>query len=273
MAALFQDIVGRREIKVGDFVGIINMKIGSKGLYRIRDITNGKITINPLGNENITHIIEYDDTIKDYKIMGDDTPYQFNFINGDIGLPGDVNLYDMLVFDFDCTVTKFHTCGKNALNEQQANLPNALDNYVGLENSLRFKLLIENAKKLGMRVAIASYGRKNVILALMNQIFGIVDNPFSVENIITPADIAEKFGIKWDECRKNPPMYNKNSMLDILSERYNIPKEEILLVDDTEGNVETALESDYGGIAVSKCKGFDAVLSDLNKVIKSLPGL
>jgi hypothetical protein len=272
MAATSQHLASRREIKSGDYVGITNMKTGTKKLYNIREIINGQITINPVDDENSFHTIQYDEGVGDYVVLNDPNPYKFNFINGDFGLPGDIKLYDMLVFDFDCTITKFHTCS-NHLTKTDAALPNALDMYIGLENALRFKLLIDNARKLGIKVAIASYGKKDVILVLMNQIFGIVDNPFNADNIITPADISAKFGIQWLECHKQPLAHNKNNMLEILSERYDTPKDDILLVDDTGGNIETALGSDYGGIAVSRCKGFDSVISELEEVIKSLPGL
>ena len=153
----------------------------------------------------------------------------------------------MVVFDFDCTLTNRHT--------SRASLDNikALFNDEDLINMLIAHLVANDRI-----VAIASYGIKDVILAVMQDIFGTGrHNPFTEENVITPLDVSRQFGIQWLEFSEPPrgSGYNKNTMLKMLADRYNLKPDEIVLIDDSRTNVENARAGGYFGIFIPSCGG------------------
>lgn len=167
-----------------------------------------------------------------------------------------LNPYKLIVFDFDCTISRIHTCATK-LNQNDAQLESNKIKYIGNVEADSFKELILEILSSGRFVAVASYGEKRVILNLLFQIFGL-NNPFNELNVITPADISPT----WPECHE-PPMfspYSKNDMLNLLTQRYRLTPTEIILLDDTGANVQRAISSGYGGYMVPKCVGFDSVV-------------
>lgn len=163
----------------------------------------------------------------------------------------------LVVFDFDLTVTGYHTCGEEPLSPEdilEMNMQSLLADLDIFRNTVEYLL------QHGKNVAIASYGRQDVILALMGRIFenSPYGNPFNDDNVITPKAVSKKYGITWPECKGSPERsnkynrddYNKNNMLDILSEKYQLPMDEILLIDDTKENVDRAKSVGYNAINI-----------------------
>lgn len=111
----------------------------------------------------------------------------------------------------------------------------------------------------GIEVAVASYGRKRVIDQVMKEIFRGYGNPFSDRNIITPSDVTPE----WRECYNPPRGYAKHNMLAILSERYFIPRDSILLLDDSQQNVITARVYGFQALKTPTCQGFLLVAKSL----------
>lgn len=160
---------------------------------------------------------------------------------------------DMIVFDFDCTITSVSTC----LMDTETDLSNYIQKHV-------FRRFVEFVLVNGIKVAIASYGRKQSIVDAMVSIFG-VDTPFNYYNVITPQDVNKK----WKECFMPPFGLNKNNMLQILSEAYDIEPRNILLLDDSHSNVRNALAAGFKALRTPSCNGFfEVARSFINKWIK-----
>src|SRR5665648_139384 len=95
----------------------------------------------------------------------------------------------LVVFDFDCTITSVHTC-PNMTPEQLESM--SLDRVVDV---VKFRAFVDYLLRSNTNVAIASYGRKDLILSIMGQIFRDT-NPFNALNVITPLDVSTR----WAEC-------------------------------------------------------------------------
>lgn len=181
----------------------------------------------------------------------------------------------LVVFDFDLTVTGVHTCGEHPLTpEEIAKIP--LETL--LIDSDIFRRVVDYLLQHGKKVAIASYGNRDVIFTLMDRLFGDA-NPFNEENVITPRVVSQTYDINWRECMSDPdrpehaPYYNpadytKTNMLDILARRYHLPKDEILLIDDTKLNVDRAVASGYRGIAIPPQMSMEAVQKFRDELVK-----
>lgn len=147
----------------------------------------------------------------------------------------------LIVFDFDNTITKVHSCLYP--NFLQAPL-NAI-----LADPIVFVNLVILLRRSGRDVAIASYGRKSLILGTMNRLFDFYaeTSPFNEVNTVTPLDASKEYGIRWPECYEPPKGFSKNNLLMILQSRTSfwIPNEEILLIDDSDTNCVNAIEAGY----------------------------
>jgi len=100
------------------------------------------------------------------------------------------NLLDnlkLITFDFDCTIT-------NITSSPYINVENLLKS----EDKKAFYNLIKDLIKKEKYLGIASYGYKEVILKTMEKVF-TTQNPFNEQNVLTPLDIAIKYGITWPE--------------------------------------------------------------------------
>jgi len=144
----------------------------------------------------------------------------------------------LYIFDFDRTITLDHTC-RLALGQTPC-----------LADPNLFKCVIQHLRT-DHYVAIASYGRKQMILETMIRIFG-EDNPFNNFNVITPSDIS----LSWPECQEPPFPHNKNSMIKLLRERFTpvidpVWECDAILIDDSFMNVMNAYQIRCGGIWVN----------------------
>ena len=181
----------------------------------------------------------------------------------------------LVVFDFDLTITGIHTCGEYPLTpEEIAETP--LETL--LVDADIFRQVVEYLLQHQKSVAIASYGNQDVILTLMDRIFGDT-NPFNEENVITPRSVSDEYNVVWRECMNDPERpvkppyydpadYTKTNMLDILAERYQLRKDRILLIDDTKVNVDRAIKAGYRGIVIPRQITLDAVQIFRNELTK-----
>ena len=175
--------------------------------------------------------------------------------------------FQLFVWDFDCTITKVHSCKSKYL------FGNHMDLNVVLADPDLFRRTIVSLLWAGKDVAIASYGDKDIILQTTKKLFGDA-NPFNKDNIVTPRDVSIALGIRWLDCNYPPTGYDKNEMLRLLQERYLnqgklIENAEVVLFDDTEDNVDKALEDGYNAVLIppTGCQGFNCnLIMGLNKI-------
>ncbi len=165
---------------------------------------------------------------------------------------------EMVVFDFDCTITAVHSCMSPAPS---------LNKLMTSTDKEAFKKLINKLLSNGIKPSIASYGRKAVILQLMGEIFS-KNNPFTSSNVITPQDISRH----WPEC-SNPPdvgKMNKNNMMDLLRKRFNPTS--MTLIDDDIQNVTRAIQAGYNAVQVSSCAGMTKIAPQIvDLFLQSIP--
>lgn len=177
-------------------------------------------------------------------------------IDSEISLFDKIKLY---VWDFDCTITGIHSCGNELLFTENVDLRRVIADLD------LFKQVIKRLRELGKEVAIASYGRKEIILQTMKKIFG-EENPFNESNVVTPQSITVTPGRRWLDCHFPPAGFDKNDMLQLLQKRYqDLKNDQIILFDDTPENVDRAISQGYLGIKIPKagCKGFNRNLSEV----------
>eukprot|EP00993_Chasmostoma_nieuportense_P004796 NODE_5445_length_653_cov_15.731939_g5281_i0.p1 GENE.NODE_5445_length_653_cov_15.731939_g5281_i0~~NODE_5445_length_653_cov_15.731939_g5281_i0.p1 ORF type:complete len:189 (-),score=44.80 NODE_5445_length_653_cov_15.731939_g5281_i0:87-593(-) len=94
-----------------------------------------------------------------------------------------------------------------------------------------FAALVANLHRQGVQVAIATFGRRSVVLRAMAFAFGR-QSYFTASNISTPVDHSKKEG--------SGSLGDKNTQLLALSARFDVPPSNILFCDDTERNVRHA---------------------------------
>jgi FMN phosphatase YigB (HAD superfamily) len=115
-----------------------------------------------------------------------------------------------------------------------------------LFNFDQFITFIKNQHQIGRaKYVITSYGSKSVIEAFLRRL-GIY---YLFDHILTP----EKFGLidGYNVCRE---LNGKNVMLDMISKYYKAFHEEILLIDDSQINIDTAKSARYATIKVDPAK-------------------
>lgn len=92
----------------------------------------------------------------------------------------------MVVWDFDLTILRIHAFGDGVTPEAVPDRWQA--DVADLE---LFRAFVHATLARGARVAIASYGRSDVIHAYMQQIFADAEEPpFTLANIVTPAALG-----------------------------------------------------------------------------------
>ena len=164
----------------------------------------------------------------------------------------------LVVLDFDCTITAKHTC-KPPITQAYA-IKN-MRRFISVRDGKRFIKFIQELEKLGVRIAIATFGEKRIVLTLLKTLWQSENVagafPFDAKNIITPVDVG------WRECHLPPSGLSKDAMLDALSSRTGIPFSEILLIDDKLNYVKEANAAGYSALQVPACQGFAKVLDNL----------
>jgi FMN phosphatase YigB (HAD superfamily) len=106
------------------------------------------------------------------------------------------------------------------------------------------------------RIAVTSFGYKQVIKAVLNKL------NIKVDNIITPLNLNLSEGLD-DKIYKN-----KNSMLQLLQTIYNVHPNGICLIDDLTQNIDAAKEAGYRTYHVTSETGLS--LKDYNELISLL---
>ena len=153
---------------------------------------------------------------------------------------------ELVAWDCDLTVTRIHT----AKNEQMIDRMSDLTTIVS--DLALFKRLNLDLIACGKKVGIASYGRKSVILKLMDQIFGLQQRLFTDFNVITPSDIVST-EFRWLENHE-PPVdsnFNKSTLMDLLRWRLSISRpDRCLLFDDSLINIKLCIAKNYLGILI-----------------------
>lgn len=159
----------------------------------------------------------------------------------------------LVVWDFDLTLLSIHsfalrlTAADVAVRNLQSDFY-ALDFYVSL---------VRRLVDAGVGVAIASFGRGEVIRAYMDRVFIVgadsVQNIFVGSNICTPATIGGVDG--WAQPR------GKNALLEhLISDPFRgLQKTEVIFFDDDPANVDLAKEAGFPW-AVHAPKGFNGAL-------------
>eukprot|EP00670_Eutreptiella_braarudii_P016271 CAMPEP_0174328724 /NCGR_PEP_ID=MMETSP0810-20121108/15321_1 /TAXON_ID=73025 ORGANISM="Eutreptiella gymnastica-like, Strain CCMP1594" /NCGR_SAMPLE_ID=MMETSP0810 /ASSEMBLY_ACC=CAM_ASM_000659 /LENGTH=220 /DNA_ID=CAMNT_0015442893 /DNA_START=10 /DNA_END=672 /DNA_ORIENTATION=+ len=132
-----------------------------------------------------------------------------------------------VIFDFDQCLMKIHmwaTFRNTSLKQIQ--FP---EEYFGDPEFLRW--LIPALHDKGVKVAVATFGRQEVVLEAMRTLFGQDQTFFGTHNVSTPKD----FGVP-----EGSSMGSKNNQLQALSKKFSIPLKDILFFDDDSHNIEEA---------------------------------
>lgn len=143
-----------------------------------------------------------------------------------------------VAWDFDCTITRIHT--SNLTLEQLAEM--SLDDIVADIDF--FKNTVEHLDNLGVVQCIASYGCKNIIIHVLNRIFGN-SCPIFIDNIITPATISKIHSIDWRDGHHPPHGYGKWSIMDYFINKNKLKRESVVLIDDSFENCCSAKAKGY----------------------------
>ena len=152
----------------------------------------------------------------------------------------------LAIFDFDCTLTKFHVWGRF----RKAPLPEVLidaDTFVDLP---AFKAFVAKARSQDLEVAIATFGRRDVVNKALQFALGERHDIA----ISTPADHVDPRYDFPQPLEDEPPrcaegsdiLGDKNAQIAALCERFGVSVEDASLADDDPNNVQKAVDSGIG---------------------------
>ncbi len=152
----------------------------------------------------------------------------------------------LAIFDFDCTLTKFHVWGRF----RKAPLPEVLidaDTFVDLP---AFKAFVQKARSCDLEVAIATFGRRDVVNKALEFALGERHDIA----ISTPADHVDPRYDFPNPMEDEPPrcaegsdiLGDKNAQIAALCERFGVSVENASLADDDPNNVQKAVDSGIG---------------------------
>ena len=152
----------------------------------------------------------------------------------------------LAIFDFDCTLTKFHVWGRF----RKAPLPEVLidaDTFVDLP---AFKAFVQKARSQDLEVAIATFGRRDVVNKALEFALGERHDI----TISTPADHVDPRYDFPNPMEDEPPrcaegsdiLGDKNAQIAALCERFGVSVEDASLADDDPNNVQKAVDSGIG---------------------------
>jgi HAD superfamily phosphatase (TIGR01681 family) len=145
----------------------------------------------------------------------------------------------LIVWDFDRTITLLHTCQPIAIKKDQIQTME-LRHLVADSN-----LLIATwtyLRAMGHTLAIASYGRREIIAALFERL------TLKVDHIVTPNMMKEVYGVDWYDGYAPPTGVDKVIMLNHLAKITGYKRNDIVLLDDTKINIDNALKAGYLGL-------------------------
>ena len=142
----------------------------------------------------------------------------------------------LLVWDYDLTLTKIHTCSGVKLNTNEE----PLENFIADPELVKQTFLYQ--KMSGHDIAIASYGRYSDINTTLERL-GI-----KVDHIVTPDKIREIYHTNWYDGYAPPCGVNKVLMLNHLATITGYSTRDIILIDDSWANILDAQKSGYTAI-------------------------
>lgn len=149
----------------------------------------------------------------------------------------------LIVWDFDLTILAIHSFGERITPAAVA----GRDMEEDFTNMPFFTSLVLAAEAVGIKVAIASFGKYEVIQAYMGRAFPS-RCPFSRSSIITPSCVG---GVDGTSMRSG-----KNTMLAHLHDALAASSGMLMFFDDDDVNVDAAKECDY--VRSFHCpRGFD----------------
>ncbi len=155
-----------------------------------------------------------------------------------------IEQYDLYVFDFDLTILKIHSYAQNITPSKVESMGwrKLMDQFA---DPIFFRDLINYLISRNKKVAIASFGKYNVIKAYLDRLF---DNTsiFGLDNIITPMN--EK---------KTRPSDDKNEYLVGLIRDLNIDYKRVIFFDDDINNINKSKELGVTAINIDPRNGFN----------------
>lgn len=131
-------------------------------------------------------------------------------------LPASIKL---VALDFDLCVLRIHSFGLR-LEAADVGARDMASDFVDLG---LFTALMCALEARGLRIAIASFGRFEVIRAFLDRAFPAGSSPFSRDNISTPSTVGGQDGFA--------VAGGKNSQLEALAARFGVPANGILFFD------------------------------------------
>ena len=155
-----------------------------------------------------------------------------------------IEQYDLYVFDFDLTILKIHSYAQNMTPSKVESMGwrKLMDQFA---DPIFFRDLINYLISQNKKVAIASFGKYNVIKAYLDRLF---DNTsiFGLDNIITPMNE-----------RNIRPSDDKNEYLIGLVRDLNIDYKRVIFFDDDINNINKSKELGITAIQIDPMNGFN----------------
>lgn len=155
-----------------------------------------------------------------------------------------IEQYDLYVFDFDLTILKIHSYAQNMTPSKVESMGwrKLMDQFA---DPIFFRDLINYLISQNKKVAIASFGKYNVIKAYLDRLF---DNTsiFGLDNIITPPNE-----------RNIRPSDDKNEYLVGLIRDFNIDYKRVIFFDDDINNINKSKELGVMAIQIDPMNGFN----------------
>lgn len=155
-----------------------------------------------------------------------------------------IEQYDLYVFDFDMTILKIHSYAQNMTPSKVESMGwrKLMDQF---SDPIFFRDLINYLISQNKKVAIASFGKYNVIKAYLDRLF---DNTsiFGLDNIITPMNE-----------RNIRPNDDKNEYLVGLIRDLNIDYKRVIFFDDDINNINKSKELGVNAIQIDPMNGFN----------------
>lgn len=155
-----------------------------------------------------------------------------------------IEQYDLYVFDFDLTILKIHSYAQNMTPSKVESMGwrKLMDQFA---DPIFFRDLINYLISQNKKVAIASFGKYNVIKAYLDRLF---DNTsiFGLDNIITPPNE-----------RNIRPNDDKNEYLVGLIRDLNIDYKRVIFFDDDINNINKSKELGITSIQIDPMNGFN----------------
>ena len=157
--------------------------------------------------------------------------------------------YKVIAFDFDQTIICCHSIMADWTPQtvERMTIPQIVQVTSPLFNNPQFLQYLKMQHQTnGARFVVTSYGSKPVIEAFLRRL-GIL---YLFDAVMTPS----VFGLL-DGYNVFTELNGKNVMLERIATHYGISQSQILLLDDSPGNINTAKASKYPAVQVNPTRG------------------